>query len=154
MLLKYSLLNALAGLIIILFLFRFQLHGDHFILALWILSAIIASFISSLLFWKLIIRDKENPNRIKIIITGLFTGIFSHFIFWVLWFAGIEIRIFAKGKYIYTSWIHEAKDVLMKGILSSCIGSLPIFGWITVSFSIAIGFLLINLERRKAINFL
>ncbi len=132
--LKFSIYNAIIGLIIGLYIALSSGGGEYMT---FIFNAPISIFFCGYLFWKLFINKKYFNRNEKLIVIGLSTGIISHFLCWILLL--LETTIYNRSFSEIANLESHSSDYLYGILLMSGL-SLFIFGWITVTCSIAIGY--------------
>jgi hypothetical protein len=89
---KYGIINAVLGLIVGIFLSLTAIGDGYYVFAV---VAPISAFLTGGLFWKILV--KNNASKIKVIFTGLLTGIISHYITFVLLGIGANICYWSTG---------------------------------------------------------
>lgn len=143
---KYGLINLVFGFVVgLINLVLASGSGFEIILA----ALPIANFFTSFFLWKFII-GKAKPSMIKIILTGVLSGIFNHYFCWLfiscISYAGFLINGSFKSSLgdIPISPI----EMLSAGFTFSFV-SLFLFGWLTITLSIIAGLLLQFLSKQK-----
>lgn len=118
--LKFGVYNLIAGACVG---FAFFLKNNQLVYAL---APGISAFLAAVLFWALL---ADNPvSKTRVVLIGLFTGVLSHPICWLIWGAFM-------GK------DNQYASIFTAAIFLSFF-SLILLGWLTVGISIVIGLLM------------
>jgi membrane-bound metal-dependent hydrolase YbcI (DUF457 family) len=134
---QFGILNALAGIGVGIYITTLATGYGYFT---FIFAGPLAAFITGGLFWKLFHGEEDNIAAIS---SGVFTGVFSHYIAWVLVSIGMNICYWTTGNCTDSlgSPPMSVVSMLGTGFLYSAF-SLVIVGWITIPASIIIGIIL------------
>lgn len=136
----YGLLNALLGLIVGIILTVGAIGGGY---GAFIIAAPIAAFLTSWLFWKIIIKEDKNTSVGRVIFTGILSGSLSHYITFLVLSIIMSICYWTTGG--CTGSLGDAPanplEMLVYG-WGYVFFSLLIFGWLTIGYAILMGFLL------------
>ena len=143
---KYGLSNAFLGLIIGIYIAVIFI-GDGY--NAFIIASPIAAFFTGGIAWKRIMKDHLNPT--KIYITGIVTGTVSHYITFILISIGMNICYWTTGNCTGSLGDPPASiAVMLPGAFVFSFFSLLFFIWITVPYSILIGFIFKRNENKKS----
>lgn len=145
---SYGLLNAIIGFLIGAYVAFTAIGDGYYIFAI---AAPLAFFLTGGLFWKLIV--KKTFHIVKILITGLLTGIISHYITFMVLSIGINICYWTTGD--CTGPLGEAPPTIIDmitGAFTFSFFSLLFFGWITIPSSVFIGLILNRIKDNKLHN--
>lgn len=136
---KYGFLNSIIGLVIGVCIAYFAIGNEYWIL---VFGVPISAFICGYFFWKLIFKNSTENVNFKIIIIGLLTGTISHYLCWIMLNIVMNICYLLTGDCTdsFGNPPVQIWEMLLLGIGMSA-WSLLFVGWITIPFSIGIGFL-------------
>ncbi len=134
---KYSISNSLLALTIGLVMEQCKEFALTF-------SAPTATFIVARVFWKIFVPTTVHSKKSKIVLAGCFTGIFSHYVAWIL----VNVIVFLSDAFSsYSTSSFSAGKIFISPIILS-ISSLVMFGWLTIPFAIVSGLII----RRSSIQ--
>jgi type III secretory pathway component EscS len=145
---KYGIVNAIIGLIVGIFIAITTIGEGYYVFAI---AAPLAAFIVGGLFWNMIAKNEYNST--KIIITGLLTGSVSHYVTFVLLSIGMNICYWTTGE--CTGSLGEPPVSILSALRDSFVFSffsLLFFGWITIPYAIAVGFIIMKINKSKNIT--
>jgi hypothetical protein len=141
---KFGLINAFLGLVIGIYL-ALTAIGDGY--SVFAIGAPIAAFLTGCLFWKLMVKEKSSRRRV--VFTGILTGIFSHYLTFVLINIGANICYWTTGKCTDSFGEPPANFFMMLGgAFIFSFFSLVFFGWLTVAYAIVTGLILKRMENK------
>ena len=145
---KYGIFNALIGLLIGAYTAITAIGDGYFVVGI---AAPLAFFLTGGLLWKFIVKKKYDV--VKIIITGLLTGVISHYLTFVILSIGINICYWTTGECTGSLGEPPASIISMiTGAFAFSFFSLLFFGWITAPSSVIIGLLLKRQENNKTLH--
>lgn len=91
---KYGLLNALFGLLVVGIIAFYATGKEYLIFAI---AVPIAAFLAGSLFWSLILNKPSNQTNEQIILVGFLTGSVSHFFTFLLLSIGVNLCNWTTG---------------------------------------------------------
>lgn len=136
----FGLISALAG-----FLFITDSHGEG-----WEylgVSTGIAGFLTAFLLSKLLIVKRNKYDGSTLVVTGLITGILSHWVHWYQSLVANYINVKLFGAYMFGDPTHPV-DALLAAVQLSLM-SLLIFGWTAIPLAIGALFLTKRITKIK-----
>ncbi len=142
---KYGLINSLLGLVIGIIVTITSIGGGYYSL---IILIPISMFLTGGISWKFII--KESNDKSKVFLTGLITGIFSHYLTFVLLSIWMNICYWTIEK--SSSSLNEPPESILNMLGAGFVYaffSIMFSGWLTIFFSIAIGHIILRRENKK-----
>lgn len=137
---KFALYNALLGLLIGLFV-TYTAIGDGY--EVLIIAIPVSFFLINALCEKYIIKDWTKASGIRVLVAISFSTVLSHYFTFILLIIGANLCYWITNS--CTSSMGEAPAAIIDGILygwGPTLFSLIFFGWITMPFSIVLGFIL------------
>lgn len=144
--LKYSLINTALGTGVGVYIWNSSIDSDKLRI---LISMIISAFIVSAIFWKLIVRNKEEITTSNVLAVGFLSGIVSHYFTFVIW--GIWRLLCYSITGDCTSSLGDPPPGFFELLLISLPASfitLIIYGWITIPLAMGGGLLLRYFEKK------
>ena len=137
---QFGFCNAFGGLVIGTYLAWSAIDEGY---ALFAVAAPLAAFLAAVLFWGLLIGERDPIPTGRLVITGLLTGTFSHYLTFILLSMVMNLCYWITGG--CTGSLGDPPASVMSMLIGAwafVLFSLLIFGWITAPLSVLIGFLL------------